>query len=140
LTSESVEQRREGRTKDSEEIRADEEKDEERKARAKKESEEEKIREIIWKSLSYLQADVEALNKAINFNEENARKLAILINARSKVQHQIFLSIALLRNPKLSLTTDSGRNRDFARLIKNALLEEGPAAMKLVEEAARKTS
>ncbi len=109
-------------------------KDDER-LRAQKKSDEEKIHEIIWETLTRLQSDIQSLNRAIDFNEENPRKLAILINARARLQQQIFYCIALLGNPKLNLLTDTGRNRDFARLIQKALLDENPAAKKMVEEA-----
>ena len=64
---------------------------EEQKVRAKKKTEEDQIHEIIWTSLAELQSNVQALNKAIDFNEENPRKLAILINARARIQQQILL-------------------------------------------------
>lgn len=105
---------------------------------AKKKSDEDKIHDIIWESLFELRSNVVALNKAIKFNEENPRKLAILINSRAKVQQQIFYCVTLLGNPKLKLMTDSGRNKDFARMMKQAVLEDNPAVKRMVEEAKQK--
>jgi hypothetical protein len=104
-------------------------------AQGKKLTEEDKIHKIIWDSILGMQSDVDSLNKAIDFNEENPRKLAILINARARIQQQILYCIVLLRNPKLKLSIDSGRNLDFARMIKKALDEENPLVRKMVEEA-----
>ena|SRR5208282_2655606 len=114
---------------------------EEREVRAKKkkeEDEEDQIHQIVWNSLLELRSDMQALNRAINFNEENPRKLAILINTRVRIQAQIFNCVALLKNPKLKLMTDSGRNRDLARLMQRALLDENPAVKKMIEEAKQK--
>ncbi|MGI0080200.1 MAG: hypothetical protein ACRECH_11300 [Nitrososphaerales archaeon] len=113
----------------------EEEQDKVRATKKKKKSEEDKIHDIIWNSLSDLQADVSSLNKAINFHEDNPRRLAILINARARVQQQIFYCVALLGNPKLKLMTETGRNLDFARMMKRALLDQNPAARKMVDEA-----
>ncbi|MHB2036526.1 MAG: hypothetical protein ACYCPW_07265 [Nitrososphaerales archaeon] len=106
-----------------------------RVAEQKRTSEEEEVNEILRESLQTLRSDVQSLNKAINFNEDNPRKLAMLINARAKIQQQIYYCIALMRDPKLKLTSDSGRSRDFARLIQKALLEENPAVARMVQEA-----
>jgi hypothetical protein len=99
-------------------------------------TEEDEIHEIVWNSLFELRSDVLSLNRAIDFNAENSRKLSILVNARSRIQQQIFYCVTLLRDPKLKLLTDTGRNKDFARLMKRALLDENPAVKKMIEQSA----
>ena len=103
----------------------------------KKTSEEEEVNEILRESLNTLRSDVQSLNKAINFNEDNPRKLAILINARARDPAADLLLHCAHERPQVELTSDSGRARDFARLIQNALLQDNPAVAKMVEEANR---
>ncbi len=64
----------------------------------------------------------------------------MLLNSRAKLQQQMFYCIALMRDPKLRLSTDSGRQRDFARMIQKALIDENPAIAKLVREADQEKS
>ena len=101
--------------------------------------EEELAHETLLDSLNKIQSRIQKLDRAIEFTEDNPRKLAILTNARARQQQQLFYCVALLRDPKLRLTTENGRSRDFARLIEKALLEDNPAAAKLVEEAEQKS-
>jgi len=98
------------------------------------ESEEADLREIV----QMLKVDFHKLTTAIDFNTENARRLAILVNARQKIAMTIFTGTSLLRDPKLQLSTQSGKRRDLARLIQRALLKNNPALNKMVGEAANK--
>ncbi len=90
----------------------------------------EDLREI----LELLKLDFRRLTSAIDFNHENPRKLAILVNSRQKITNSIFIGISLLRDPKLKLTTDSGRRVDLARMIQKTLLKNNPATKKMVED------
>lgn len=96
---------------------------------------EDEVSDILWESLRTLRSDFQTLNKAIDFNETNSRKLAILVNARARIQQQIFYCIALMRDPKLELMTTDGRQKDFARMMQKILIEENPVVAKLVEKA-----
>ncbi len=94
--------------------------------------EETDLREI----LNLLKEDFHKLSSAIDFNSENARRLAVLVNARQKIAMSIFTGTALIRDPKLKLTTDTGKMRDLARMIQRALLKNNPALKKMAEDAA----
>src|SRR5579864_6921844 len=96
--------------------------------------EEKDLREI----LTALKGDFRALSSAIDFNSENARRLTVLLNARQKIAMSIFTGTTLLRDPKMKLTTDTGKRRDLARMIQRALIKNNPAAKKMVGDAQRK--
>ena len=85
-----------------------------------------------------LKGDFHKLSSAIDFNSENARRLTVLLNARQKIAMSIFTGTSLIRDPKLKLTTDSGKRRDLARMIQRALIKNNPAAKKMVSTAERK--
>jgi hypothetical protein len=101
----------------------------------KKKSEEDQLHDILWNSLSSLQSDVQSLENAIALGEKDQRRFATLLNAKARARQQLFYAASLLRDPKLKLMTDTGRAKDFARLIKQSLLDENPAVKKMVEEA-----
>jgi len=95
-----------------------------------KKQDEEDVREI----LRLLKLDFHRLTNAIDFNE-NARKLAILVNARQRIAMSIFTGTSLIRDPKLKLTTDTGKRRDLALMFQRVLLKNNPATKKMVSEA-----
>lgn len=95
------------------------------------EEDDDDLREILRR----LKTDFHKLTAAIDFNTENARKLAVLVNARQKIAMSIFTGTALIRDPKLRLATDSGKRRDLAKMIQKALLKNNPATSKMVDEA-----
>lgn len=108
----------------------------EEKVRAKREEEEaDLVHNVLLESLRSVQSHLQKIDKAIDFNEDNPRKLAILTNARARQQQQLFFCVALLRDPKLRLTSENGRTKDFARMMEGALLQDNPASAKLVKEA-----
>ena len=83
-----------------------------------------------------LRLDFHKLTSVIDFNTDNARKLALLVNTRQKIAMSIFMGVSVTRNPKLKLMTDSGRRRDLARMIQRAMIKNNPASKKIVEESA----
>lgn len=104
----------------------------------KAKKEEEEFEEVLQDALVILRSDFHALSKAIDFNEENPRKLALLVNSRSRIIQQILYCVAMMRDPKLRLTSEGGRRRDFARIIEKALLKDNPLVSKLMDEASSK--
>lgn len=85
-----------------------------------------------------LKSDFQKLNDAINFSEENPKKLALLLNSRQRIAMTIFTCMSLMRDPKLKITSDSGRKKDLARLIQKTLLKNSPVVEKLVSESEEK--
>ena len=106
---------------------------------AKKQKEEELIHELLLKSLERSKEDIQTLNKSIDKNQDSPRSLAFLVNSRHKVYQQVFYSIALMRDPKLKLSPERAAS-DLARAIKATLLEDNPAAKKLITEKADENS
>ena len=104
-----------------------------KKKKSKEEEEEDLLHEILIDSLHRIRSDLERLDKAIDFNEDNPRKLSILLNTKARTQQQLFYCVALMRDPKLRLTSESGRMKDFAKRIEKSLLDENPASAKLVQ-------
>jgi hypothetical protein len=98
-------------------------------------NEEADLREI----LKILKEDFRKLSGAIDYNTENARKLAVLVNARQKIAMSIFTGTALIRDPKLQLVTDTGKKRDLARMIQKAMLKNNPMANRMVSDVEKKT-
>jgi DNA polymerase III delta prime subunit len=85
---------------------------------------EEELEEILSNSLRDMVSDIAALNKSIDFNDANPRKLATLVNSKAKLTQQLLYCIAMLRDPKLKLMTDNGQIRDLAGLIEKAYLRK----------------
>ena len=111
----------------------------ENKSTEKKTGEEEKKDEDdLSEIIEQLKLDFHKLGKAIDFNSENVRRLAILINARQRIAMSVFAGTSMMRDPKLRLMTNAGRRRDLARMIERALLKNNPAANKMAQDANRR--
>lgn len=85
---------------------------------------------IMMEMLETLRGDFKALNESIDFKETNPRKLALVLNSRARISQQILYCIAMMRDPKLKLAYESGRKRDFAKMIEKVLPREVPAFSK----------
>ncbi|MDG6905033.1 MAG: hypothetical protein JRN20_04530 [Nitrososphaerota archaeon] len=100
--------------------------------------EEDYIHDIIFQQLQKLKSHAESVDDAIELNKDNVRKLTALIHARTKLQQQILMCSEVLRDPKLKLYTDSGKQRDFAKLVEAALIDENPAVKEMIDKSTSK--
>ena len=101
------------------------------------------LQAVLRKSLTDLQGDIDRLNKAIAFYENDPKKLTMLIGARSKVFNQLFECASMIADPKLRRASKDARSLDFARMIertKNMRKEKEESVAKLVEKANQQKS
>jgi len=74
---------------------------------------------ILREALQTLVHDFRCLNKAINFNDVNARKLMALVNSRYKIAQSIFDCISLMTNPRYRIRSSGALDTqdDLARMV-----------------------
>jgi hypothetical protein len=96
---------------------------------------EDEFEKIMMEMLESLRGDFQALNEMIDFKETNPRKLALVLNSRARISQQILYCIAMMRDPKLKLSYDSGRKRDFAKMIEKVLPREVLAISKSKDDS-----
>lgn len=76
---------------------------------------------ILDESIERLVESSKTLDKLIDENKVGSHKtMTSLVNSRARVQQELVYSILVSMNPKLKLTPDSLRTKDFARFIQIA--------------------
>ncbi|MHB8566426.1 MAG: hypothetical protein ACYC7D_08675 [Nitrososphaerales archaeon] len=98
------------------------------------EERQERIMGILDDSLASLSDYSKRVDRLIELNDGNPRRVAILVNAKARAVHEMFVCISIMRDPKLRLTTTRGKNRDLARLLERTVRREKASVSRLEAE------